>query len=88
MAQEALTNALRHGKAKWVRVTVQHGGRQVGLCVEDDGQGFDPASKAAGYGLRSIRETLGKLRGHIDIDSGPGQGTRITIILPLRRWLP
>ncbi|WP_275976142.1 sensor histidine kinase [Geothrix oryzisoli] len=88
MAQEALTNALRHGKAQWVRVTVQHGSRQVGLCVEDDGRGFDPASKAAGYGLRSIRETLRQLRGRIDIDSGPGRGTRITIILPLRRWLP
>jgi len=88
MAQEALTNALRHGKAKWVRVTVQHGTRQVGLCIEDDGRGFDPAAGAAGYGLRSIRETLEKLRGHIDIDSGPGRGTRITIILPLRRWRP
>lgn len=88
MAQEALTNALRHGKAQWVRVTVQHGARQVGLRIEDDGRGFDPAAGAAGYGLRSIRETLRKLRGHIDIDSGLGQGTRITIILPLRRWRP
>ncbi|HEY3271449.1 MAG TPA: two-component regulator propeller domain-containing protein [Geothrix sp.] len=88
MAQEALTNALRHGKAQWVRVSVQHGARQVGLHIEDDGRGFDPAAGAAGYGLRSIRETLGKLRGHIDIDSGLGQGTRITIILPLRRWRP
>jgi len=88
MAQEALTNALRHGKAGWVRVTVQHGGRQVRLRIEDDGRGFDASKGAAGYGLRSIRETLRKLRGHIDIDSGPGLGTRITITLPLRRWLP
>ncbi|WP_243323694.1 sensor histidine kinase [Geothrix sp. SG200] len=88
MAQEALTNALRHGKAKWVRVTVHYKRREVGLRVEDDGKGFDPAAGAAGYGLRSIRETLGKLRGHMDIDSGPGRGTRITIILPLRRWRP
>jgi signal transduction histidine kinase/ligand-binding sensor domain-containing protein len=88
MAQEALTNALRHGKAQWVRVTVQHGARQVGLRIEDDGRGFDPAAGAAGYGLRSIRETLKQLHGHIDIDSGLGRGTRITIILPLRRWRP
>jgi signal transduction histidine kinase/ligand-binding sensor domain-containing protein len=88
MAQEALTNALRHGKARWVRVTVQHGGRRVGLRIEDDGRGFDPASGASGYGLRSIRESLRQLRGHIDIDSSPGLGTRITITLPLRRWRP
>ncbi|HEX4845218.1 MAG TPA: two-component regulator propeller domain-containing protein, partial [Geothrix sp.] len=88
MAQEALTNALRHGKARWVRVTIQHGSRQVRLRIEDDGQGFDPSKGASGYGLRSIRETLRQLRGHIDIDSGPGLGTRITITLPLRRWRP
>ena len=88
MAQESLTNALRHGKAKWVRVTVQYRRKEVGLRIEDDGRGFDPAAGAAGYGLRSIRETLKRLRGRIDIDSGPGRGTRITIILPLRRWRP
>jgi signal transduction histidine kinase/ligand-binding sensor domain-containing protein len=88
MAQESLTNALRHGKAKWVRVTVHYRRGEVGLRIEDDGRGFDPAAGAAGYGLRSIRETLKRLRGHIDIDSGPGRGTRITIILPLRRWRP
>lgn len=88
MAQEALTNALRHGKARWVRVTIQHGSRQVRLRIEDDGQGFDPSRGASGYGLRSIRETLRQLRGHIDIDSGPGLGTRITITLPQRRWRP
>ncbi|WP_026853521.1 sensor histidine kinase [Geothrix fermentans] len=88
MAQESLTNALRHGKAKWVKVTVQYRRGEVGLRIEDDGRGFDPATGAAGYGLRSIRETLARLRGRIDIDSGPGQGTRITINLPLRRWRP
>lgn len=88
MAQEALTNALRHGKARWVRVVLQYQGRQVRLAIEDDGQGFDPSADAAGYGMRSIRESVRRLRGRIDIDSGPGLGTRITITLPAQRWRP
>ncbi|WP_306590894.1 sensor histidine kinase [Geothrix sp. 21YS21S-4] len=86
MAQEALTNALRHGHARWVRVVLQYEGRQVRLHMEDDGQGFDPSANAAGYGMRSIRESVRQWRGRIDVDSGPGLGTRITITLPIPRW--
>jgi signal transduction histidine kinase/ligand-binding sensor domain-containing protein len=86
MAQEALTNALRHGKARWVRVELQFEGRKVCLSIDDDGQGFDPAVGVAGYGLRSIRETIKQLRGHLDIDSSQGLGSRLTITLPTRRW--
>jgi signal transduction histidine kinase len=86
MAQEALTNALRHGKARWVRVVLQFEGRQVRLSIDDDGQGFDPSAEAAGYGLRSIRESIKQLRGHLDIDSSQGLGSRLTITLPIRRW--
>ena len=88
MAQEALTNALRHGKARWVRVVLQFEGRQVCLSIDDDGQGFDPATQAAGYGLRSIRESIKQLKGHLDIDSSQGLGSRLTITLPIRRWRP
>lgn len=88
MAQEMLTNSLRHGKARWVRVVLQFEGGQVRLSVEDDGLGFDPAAKVAGYGMRSIRETLKQLRGHLEIDSSLGLGSRITITLPIRRWRP
>ncbi len=88
MAQEMLTNSLRHGKARWVRVVLQFEGRQVRLSIEDDGQGFDPSASAAGYGMRSIRESIKQLRGNLDIDSLPGFGSRITITLPTRRWRP
>jgi signal transduction histidine kinase len=86
MAQEMLTNSLRHGKAQWVRVVLQFEGRQVRLSIEDDGHGFDPSADAAGYGMRSIRESIKQLRGHLDIDSSPGLGSRISITLPTRRW--
>ena len=88
MAQELITNALRHGKAKWVRVALQFEGRQVRLSIEDDGMGFDPSAPAAGYGMRSIRESVKKLQGRLDIDSSQGLGSRITITLPIRRWRP
>ena len=88
MAQEMLTNALRHGKARWVRVVLQFEGGQVRLSIEDDGQGFDPATVTAGYGMRSIRESIRQMRGDLEIDSTPGFGSRITITLPTRRWRP
>lgn len=88
MAQEALTNALRHGKARRVRVVLQYDGGEVHLGIEDDGRGFDPSAATAGYGMRSIRESLRQLRGRMEVDSSPGSGTRITFTLPLRRWRP
>jgi len=88
MAQEMLTNALRHGKARWVRVVLQFERQQVRLSIEDDGKGFDPSADVAGYGMRSIRESLKQLRGQLDIDSSQGLGSRITITLPIRRWRP
>lgn len=86
MAQEALTNALRHGKARWVRVGLHFEGRTVCLSIDDDGRGFDPSSQPSGFGLRSIRESIKQLGGHLDIESSQGLGSRLTITLPIRRW--
>jgi signal transduction histidine kinase len=88
MGQEALTNALRHGRAKWVRVTLRFEEHQVQLSIADDGQGFDPKVRGGGYGLRSIRETIKRLKGHLDVDSSLGLGSCLTITLPIRRWRP
>ncbi len=88
MAQELLTNALRHGHARWVRAVLRFEGRRVILTIEDDGQGFDPTAVAGGYGMRSIRETLHQLGGRMEVDSTPGFGSHITLSVPFRRWLP
>ena len=56
-----------------------------------EGQGWvrvDPTAAVAGYGMRSIRESISKLGGRMDIDSSEGLGSRITITLPTRRWRP
>lgn len=88
MAQELLTNALRHGHARWVRCTLHFDRRTVSLSIQDDGQGFDPAAEATGYGMRSIRETVQQWRGHLAVESSDGLGSHITLTLPFRRWFP
>jgi len=88
MAQELFTNALRHGHARWLRVVLNYDRKAVTLCIEDDGQGFDPAAEAGGYGMRSIRETVQQWNGHLDILSSDGLGSSITLSLPLHRWRP
>ena len=69
-------------------MVLQFEGRLVNLSIEDDGKGFDPSADVAGYGMRSIRESVKQLRGHLDIDSSEGLGSRISITLPIRRWRP
>lgn len=88
IAQEALANVARHARAAHVHV---HLGRAGGpedppvleLAVRDDGQGFDPAQEESGIGLRSMRERLQPFNGHLQIDSQPAAGTRLTASLPL-----
>jgi signal transduction histidine kinase len=59
------------------------------IRIADDGVGFDLADVSSrpgsirGFGLHSIRERMGPLRGQLEIESEPGGGTRVTIVLPL-----
>ncbi|MBW2734223.1 MAG: sensor histidine kinase [Deltaproteobacteria bacterium] len=81
--QEALSNALRHSKAKKVMVSVVFERTHVTLTVVDDGKGFDPAEQTPGhYGLRSMRERSSRVGGEVSIDSSPGEGARIEARLP------
>jgi len=53
------------------------------LEVDDDGRGFDPAeATGGGQGLRNLRERAGRLGGRAEIDSTPGQGTRVRVTIP------
>lgn len=84
VAQESLSNAARHARARSVEVALQglDGGLQ--LTVRDDGIGFDPAlpRDRAGLGLASMRERVRLLGGRLEIASTPGKGTAITAWLP------
>jgi signal transduction histidine kinase len=82
-----LINIVKHADAKNVKVSIRRINQQIYVCVEDDGIGFNPAEVAsnAGFGIFSIRERLEQLAGHIEIDSEPGRGTKITMTAPLKR---
>ena len=85
IAQEALSNIIRHAAAREVHVTLRISSRQVRLCVADDGAGFDTdeAHQAGGLGLASIEERAALLGGRCRIVSAPGAGTEIEIAVPL-----
>lgn len=88
VAQEALTNAIRHAAARRLRLTLAGDGASLRLIVEDDGRGFDLASTLAcgtasrGIGLQSMRDQVRWAGGELRIESG-SRGTRVTVCLPL-----
>ena len=77
-AIEAVENAIAHGRPQ--RVTVSLSGAPLGVTVEDDGAGFDPATAPRGRGMRNL-ETLAKSLGaNLTLDAAPGKGTRVRVI--------
>ena len=90
IAQEALTNALRHGNATRLRIVLTFTANNVQLRVEDNGQGFDALApiQSGHYGLVGIRERAERLGGTLTIHSLPGQGTEIQVVVPTPSAIP
>ena len=91
ITQETLNNVLKHAKASAAKVTVTKEPSLLRLVVEDNGRGFQsgglenaPADQR-GFGLRQIAERAKMMGGRVDIRSQPGQGTRVTVEVPLTR---
>lgn len=85
IAQESLTNILKHAGATEVRLSLRMAKGRVRLEVRDNGIGFSPAAPTAAptYGLVGIRERAAMLGASVDIRSAPGNGTRVIVRLPL-----
>ena len=87
--QEALHNVSKHARAASARVTLTYGQEQLLLSVRDDGRGFDLREVERGgrsgghFGLISMRERAELLGGRFEVKSAPGQGTRITVAVPI-----
>lgn len=85
VAQEAVRNAVRHGRPRHlsVRFAATEGG--VRLLVEDDGTGFDPRTVGRDhrgseqFGLRGMRDLIREAGGDLEVDSAPGKGTRVRL---------
>jgi signal transduction histidine kinase len=84
VAQEALNNAVRHGRAQHIGVTVQKEGNLLRVLISDTGVGFDPARSSEGLGLISMQERLRMLGGQLVVKSQPGKGTYIGAEMPVK----
>lgn len=94
IAQEALTNVVRHAKASQVVVRLTRRSEMLVLSVKDDGVGFEAeclrkrAAHVTTLGLISMQERAHAAGGHIEIDSAPGGGTEVRFSLPLDETSP
>jgi signal transduction histidine kinase len=83
LAREALSNVSRHAEAATCRVSLYRAEAGQVLEVDDDGRGFDPAAvSGTGQGLRNLQERAERLGGRAEINSTPGQGTRVRVMIP------
>ena len=84
VAQEALNNAVRHGRANAMTVLLSARGSGLQIAVSDNGSGFDPKRSRdhASLGLASMRERVRLLHGEFDIESTPGRGTTVVAWVP------
>jgi signal transduction histidine kinase len=88
IVQEAITNIIRHAEATLVKINLKFHEHYLFLQISDNGKGFEPLLlKDAGtsqqrLGLWGMKERVNALRGELNIESAPGSGTTITVIVP------
>lgn len=87
VAQEGVTNALKHAQARRIEIVLRFSQEAVELRVDDDGCGFDAnaASVNGHFGLRGLRERARALEAELRLDSQPGHGTRLRLTVPAAR---
>jgi len=86
IAQEAMSNAVKHADAEHIEVVVEFSESGVSLLIDDDGRGFhadDAAGMAAShFGLQGMRDRVRRLNGQFQIESKPGGGTTVRVSFP------
>jgi signal transduction histidine kinase len=85
IAQQAVANAVQHATPKEIRVSLEYGADAVTLEVQDNGCGFDPAAPAprGHFGILGIRERANKIHATLSLESAPGVGTTIRVVVPM-----
>jgi signal transduction histidine kinase len=90
IAQEALANAGKHAHASRVLVSLRQLDGRIALHVIDNGRGFDPRKRKTtlGHGLSNMSERARQVGGELEVASSPGEGTTVTVWLPIARQAP
>lgn len=91
IAQESLTNIVKHAEAQQVRLQISETQTSVILTIEDNGKGFDPKLALSGFGLQSMRDRAESASGTFAIKSSnnaqtQSPGTRIQVSLPIAKY--
>ncbi len=85
IAQEAITNAVKHAEAKCIEVILESNAQGVSLAITDDGRGFDPelpVNSESHFGLRGMKTRARAMKARLQVRSTPGTGTRVQIDVP------
>jgi signal transduction histidine kinase len=81
-AQEALANVRKHARATQVLITLGLSDDGVWIEICDDGSGFTPGSASGGFGLNAMRGRVEESGGSVQVESSPGRGTRVQVLIP------
>jgi PAS domain S-box-containing protein len=82
IAQEAVANAVKHGKATTIAIKLVREGKELALGVKDDGKGFSPAKPRHGMGLHIMKYRAGVIGARLTIESAEGHGALVKCVLP------
>ena len=85
---EAMQNTAKYAEASTIRIELSDGSGELTFHVSDDGRGFDPATTSYGTGLQGMADRLDAVGGRFEVQSSPGEGTRIVGSLNVRPTEP
>jgi signal transduction histidine kinase/ligand-binding sensor domain-containing protein len=87
ICQEALSNAIRHGEPRHLRLAMQYSAAELKVRIEDDGRGFNPSGmnglNGGHFGLTVMEERTRRFGGTFHLQSAPGQGTVVEAAIPI-----
>ena len=81
IVQEQLNNIIKYSKATSLKIQLLNEGQRVNLNISDNGKGFDPKVRRKGIGITNIISRAELYNGHVHIDSAPGKGCRLEVVL-------
>jgi signal transduction histidine kinase len=86
IAQEAITNSIKHADARMIEVALTCSANDLRLSVRDDGQGMsrgDDNGRAGHYGIIGMKERASQIGAELEVTSTPGRGTKVSVRVPV-----